>query len=575
MSLQEEKYLIQTDDRELFQVQVNLNSSQSEIEILSRLLKSIKDEIHRQYGIPATQLKYRRIVDKQVSPEGILTILELTAVKTASGKPALKLCSIALPNGNNLDNMLLQVDLYPIDHDNQPLTPEKLKNIILETGILADFIDEKALENAVKLLHEQNEPLEDIVLAQGVPPEIGEDAKLDFSFNMEPDKSSVKQYMGSRKAIAGDVLCVKHPRIIGKVAGKDLFGKEIKPFSGRDFNLLAGNGTKMSEDGSKIYATVNGVAIVKKDDKKVSALSYTQTFPREVQLRIDPLTVIESSRTVEIVTKNSLEIQGTVQRNSNIVSEGEIFVLGNVEPDSKIHSGGDILIEGNIDKGSLIASKNIFAGGEVTESTLSAKGTVKVEGTLRNSRVVGENVEIDRLVNSTIVASKRVVIRHVEQDEAEVLSVIKVGLKEYQRMKVTENDEFLDYLKNDLNKMKKFFGNEIVKDVTYANLELMLLKTVKQFSLNMKMDNEKWEAAKKLMESIPSLKILINEVKSESLELLEMIEKQEQIPGEVIIKEKFQCPVRIEINSVRTDVMPVASGRFTLTGDKIVNDPWP
>jgi|GEM_PF-1548657 len=575
MSLQEEKYLIQTDDRELFQVQVNLNSSQSEIEILSRLLKSIKDEIHRQYGIPATQLKYRRIVDKQVSPEGILTILELTAVKTASGKPALKLCSIALPNGINLDNMLLQVDLYPIDHDNQPLTPEKLKNIILETGILADFIDEKALENAVKLLHEQNEPLEDIVLAQGVPPEIGEDAKLDFSFNMEPDKSSVKQYMGSRKAIAGDVLCVKHPRIIGKVAGKDLFGKEIKPFSGRDFNLLAGNGTKMSEDGSKIYATVNGVAIVKKDDKKVSALSYTQTFPREVQLRIDPLTVIESSRTVEIVTKNSLEIQGTVQRNSNIVSEGEIFVLGNVEPDSKIHSGGDILIEGNIDKGSLIASKNIFAGGEVTESTLSAKGTVKVEGTLRNSRVVGENVEIDRLVNSTIVASKRVVIRHVEQDEAEVLSVIKVGLKEYQRMKVTENDEFLDYLKNDLNKMKKFFGNEIVKDVTYANLELMLLKTVKQFSLNMKMDNEKWEAAKKLMESIPSLKILINEVKSESLELLEMIEKQEQIPGEVIIKEKFQCPVRIEINSVRTDVMPVASGRFTLTGDKIVNDPWP
>ncbi len=77
------------------------------------------------------------------------------------------------------------------------------------------------------------------------------------------------------------------------------------------------------------------------------------------------------------------------------------------------------------------------------------------------------------------------------------------------------------------------------------------------------------------MESIPSLKIMINEVKSESKELLELIEKQEQIPSEVIIKEKFNCPVRIEINSVRTDVMPVASGKFTLVGDKIINDPWP
>jgi len=574
MNYSEEKYLIQTDDRELFRVQVNLKSRQSELEILSKLLKSIKDEIHRQYGVPANQLKYRRIIDKQVSPEGIRTTLELSTVKVACGKPVLKLCSIALPNGINIDNMLLQADIFPNDQDDQPLTEEKLKSTLREAGILDEFIDKAAIQRAVEILEADGETMEDVVLAKGLPPEIGEDSRLEFSFKMEPDKGSVKQFMGSRKAHTGDVLCVKHPRTIGVNSGKDLFGKELKPMPGRDFNLIAGMGTKLSEEGFKIYAASDGIAIVKKDDKRVSSLSYTQTFPREVQLRIDPLTVIESSRTVEIVTKDNLEIQGSIQHNSNIIAEGEVFVLGNVEPESKIHSGGDIFIEGNIDKGSLISSKNIFAGGEVTESTLSAKGTVRVEGTLKNSQVIGENVEIDRLVNSTIVAAKRVIIRHIERDEANLLSQIKVGFKEYQMMKVHENHEFLDFLNQDLKKMKDFFGEEIVKDISYANLELMLLKAVKQYSLNMRMDNEKWEAAKKLMESIPSLKIMINDVIAETLELKDKIEKQEAIPGEVIVKEKFNCPIRIEINSVRTDVAPGDSGRFTLSGDNIAKEPY-
>ena len=571
MKSDRELFNISTNDQETFRVEVVLESAQSELEILSKLLKNIKDEISRQFRVPVSRLKYQRIIDKKVSPDGIKTSLELFLQKESKGKPVLKFCSMSLANGQTIDNMILMADVHPQDEDGSEYTREKLRAVMSETGIIDRFIIDSVLEDIITKLSDTRQTVEDMVLAKGFLPEIGEDSRLEFKFSIHPDKSSVKQFTGSRKAKPGDVLCVKHPRKTGSAPGVDLFGNELKPISGRDFNLIAGNGTKLSSDGSKIIADIEGVAVVKKDDKKVSSLGLSQAFPREVQLRIDPLTVIESSRTVEIVTKDSVEIQGSLKRNSNIISEGDVFVLGEVENDSKIHSTGGIYVEGNVNSGSLISSKEIFAGGAVTDSTLSAKGMVRVEGALRNSNIYGENVEVDRLINSTVVAAKQIVVRSIEADEAGLLSEIQVGIKQYQTMKVKENEEFLDYLKDDLGKMKGFFGEKMVGDVSYANLEMILLKVAKKLS-KQNMDTEKWEATKKLLESVPSLKMMIVEKHQENEELKERIEKQEEMPGVVIVKEKIECPVRIEINSIRTDMASGESGTYIIKDGSIVRE---
>ena len=571
MKSDRELFNISTNDQETFRVEVVLESAQSELEILSKLLKNIKDEISRQFRVPVSRLKYQRIIDKKVSPDGIKTSLELFLQKESKGKPVLKFCSMSLANGQTIDNMILMADVHPQDEDGSEYTREKLRAVMSETGIIDRFIIDSVLEDIITKLSDTRQTVEDMVLAKGLLPEIGEDSRLEFKFSIHPDKSSVKQFTGSRKAKPGDVLCVKHPRKTGSAPGVDLFGNELKPISGRDFNLIAGNGTKLSSDGSKIIADIEGVAVVKKDDKKVSSLGLSQAFPREVQLRIDPLTVIESSRTVEIVTKDSVEIQGSLKRNSNIISEGDVFVLGEVENDSKIHSTGGIYVEGNVNSGSLISSKEIFAGGAVTDSTLSAKGMVRVEGALRNSNIYGENVEVDRLINSTVVAAKQIVVRSIEADEAGLLSEIQVGIKQYQTMKVKENEEFLDYLKDDLGKMKGFFGEKMVGDVSYANLEMILLKVAKKLS-KQNMDTEKWEATKKLLESVPSLKMMIVEKHQENEELKERIEKQEEMPGVVIVKEKIECPVRIEINSIRTDMASGESGTYIIKDGSIVRE---
>lgn len=570
---EEKPFHIRTDDKDIYHVEVILESTQSELEALSKLLKSVKEEISERYGVPQARLKYRKILDKKVSPEGVVATLEISCDSLSSGKPVLKFCSAALPNGQSIDNMILMADVFPFDENGKKITKENLLATLKANNVGEEYIDFDAVSQSVNLAVGKGEIVEDALLARGVNPEFGVDARLEFSFEINPDRGALKQFLASRKANKGDVLCTKHARIIGRKPGSNLFGETVNPISGWDFQLIAGNGTRLSSDGSKIYADQDGVAIVRQDETKISALAYSKSFPREVQLRIDPVRTVESTKTVEIITKDSVEIQGSLKKNSNIITEGEVYVLGDVEPDAKIHAQDDIIVEGNVERGSLVSSKNIFAGGKVTESTLSAKGVVRVEGTVNNSRVYAENIEIDKIVGSTLVAAKRVVVRTVEQDEKDILSEIRVGIKGYQQMKIEENNEFLDYLNDDVMKMKSFFGNEIVDDLSYANTELMLLKFAKSASKSGGLSKDQWDASKKLIESIPSLKIMIGEKKIENLDLVKKLETDEELPGEVFIKEKFDCPVSIQINSVRTDVAPGDGGRFTLQNGQIRKEP--
>ena len=569
----EKSFQIYTVDREIFHVEVILESAQSELEILSKLLKSIKESISSEYDVPQARLKYRKILDKKVSPDGVIATLEISCSKSSCGKPVLKFCSAALPNGQSVDNMLLQADIFPYDEGGSKITEDDLMEALKSNNIREEYIDLDAIAAVVKRAEKEGKIIEDIVLAQGITPDVGKDAALEFSFDINPDRGSVKQYLGSRKAKKGDVLCIKHPRIIGRNPGSNLFGEPIDPVSGRDFQLIAGNGTRLTEKGTRILADQDGVAIVRQDETKVSSLSYSKSFPREVQLRIDPVQTVESTRTVEIITKDSVEVKGSLKENSNIITEGEVYILGDVESQAKIHAQDDIIVEGNIDKGSLISSKNIFAGGKVTESTLSAKGIVRVEGAIENTRVFAEDIEIDHLVGSTVVAARRIVIRSIEQDEKDIMNEIRVGIKDYQQMKIEENNEFLDYLNGDLIKMKSFFGTEIVEDLSYSNTELMLLKFAKDASKIGGLSDDQWDASKRLIESIPSLKIMIGEKKKENLGLVKKIETEEDLPGQVVIKEKFDCPVRIQINSVRTDFAPGEGGKFTLEDDHISKEP--
>lgn len=568
-----EKFKISMIDERTFKAEVVFKSDDVDLLELPKVLKEIKDRISVEFNIPFSQLRYQRLLEKRVFPDGLIALLEIIRTTISSGKPILKFCGATLRTGRTIENMILLADVFPFSEKGAPNTQEAVLELLQQNKIKPDFINHQALKETIELLSREGNPIEDIMLAQGVLPEVGQDARLDFNFQMQFDRQGLKEFLSSRKAKKGDILCQKHPRTMGEKPGRNLFGEEIKSMQGRDFTLKAGQGTILSDDKTKIFAEHDGVVVVRKEETRISDLGYIQTYPCEIQLRIDPLVVMESSRTVEIVTKDSVEVQGHLLPDSNIISEGEVYIHGDVLPNSKIHAADDVYIQGSIYQGSIVSSKGIQTGSKVNKSVLSAKGKIRIKGAVRNTQIYGEEVEVGTMVGSVIIAARKAIVHAVEMDESEVMSEIQVGIKAYKKMKIKENQEFIDYLDGDLGKMKNLFSEEIVEDLTYANTELMFLRFAKKYSHKRKISNEHLTASKQLLESVPSLKVILKEKRDENNRLETEMESEAALPAVVIIKEKIQSPVRIQIDSARTQLAPGDNGQFYRIEDKIIRKP--
>lgn len=566
---EKKNFVIETEDSQTFYVKVFLGFDESTDEQLPLFLREIKSAISHRYSIPSNQLRYERLTDKQSHPDGFTAIMEIRRLQQSQGQPVFKFCSMALPNGRMLDNMTLMIDIFHLDAGGRKIKYSEVKAQILNHGVLEKFIDEEALKLAVEKVLKEKITLEDLLSAKGIPPDTGADAELEFKFLTNAETVSLDDYIDSRKAKNGDILCRKIPRKSGENKGYDLFGNEIPPINGRDFTLQAGRGTKLSPDGNKIIADENGIVIVRSEEMKMTSMGYSHSFPKEVQIRIDPLTVVESSRTVEIVSRKSVEVQGDLRENSSIITEGEVYVQGNVGPNVKIHAGDDIVVAGDVVQGTLVSSKNILVKANLTDSTLSAKEYIRVEGVVKNSTVYGKEVSVDTFYGSKLVAGRKAVVRQVEADESNVISEIRVGMNEFYRMKIDENREFVGYSKKSLEKMCAVLGKNITDELNYSNLELMFLRFVSTKGRKQGLSNEQLEASKSLMESVPSLKVVINEKEEEISRLEAQLDKKTEIPGLIIITERINAPVSVQINSITTQLPPGEAGEFGVVEDKI------
>jgi len=193
---EEISFHIRTDDKDIYHVEVILESAKSELDALPKLLKSIKEEISEQYGVSQARLKYQKILDKKVSPEGVIATLVISCASLSSGKPVLKFCSASLPNGQSIDNMILMADVFPFDEDGGKISVQNLLDTLKANNVGEDYIDFDAVSFAVEQAAGKGEIVEDALLARGINPEIGKDARLEFSFDINPDRGGVRQFLG-------------------------------------------------------------------------------------------------------------------------------------------------------------------------------------------------------------------------------------------------------------------------------------------------------------------------------------------------------------------------------------------
>ena len=282
------------------------------------------------------------------------------------------------------DNMLATVRFYAPSVGGESMTYEEfLKD--LRFRYISYGIKEEELQ---AYFNSSREFCTDIVVAEGLAPRHGEDARIEYYFNTDLNMKPAQNEDGSVDFFHLNTVCPctvgqELARIIPADEGDFGFtvqGERIRPREVKRVSLKFGRNIELSEDRLSITSQVDGhVTLV--DDK---------VFVSNV-LEVENV----DNSTGNIDYEGSVEIKGNVCANFEVRARGNIIVRGVVEG-ALLVAGGDIIIERGVNgmgKGVLAAKGNIVSK-FLENTTASAGGYVSTDSILHSRVYAGTEVNV-------------------------------------------------------------------------------------------------------------------------------------------------------------------------------------
>jgi len=246
-------------------------------------------------------------------------------------------------------------------------------------------------QELISQLLEKKEFGKPVLIAQATPAIAGEDAKLEYKFNIDKEihlkekengRVDFKELGLINIVTAGQILVVKKPATAG-IPGMTVTGKEIYAKNGIDIPLPVGKNTEISADGLKLLAKIDGQIVW--NDNRVN---------------------------IEAV----FEVRGDVDYSvGNIDFPGSVTITGSILDGFKVKSGGNIEIGGCIEKAYVEAEGNIIVGAGIIgrdEGKVIAKKSIYANFIEQGNVEAGEDVIVNESIRqSKVDAKKRVIVQ--------------------------------------------------------------------------------------------------------------------------------------------------------------------
>jgi uncharacterized protein (DUF342 family) len=536
-------------------------------ENLPEKLKQVKDLISKKYNIPSYALQYKTLIQKEVTEQGVYTHLRIKRLAIDKGKPKFFFQSGISPSGIPYNDMVCYADLYPFDEFERELTEARIYSLLASEKVVRGFIDNDAVRRAITILRETGKPLLGFKIAQGIFPEAGKDAEVEFYFHARPSNENADEYISSRKVARGDMLCSKFLPSEGEKEGKTVRGRVVPPRKGLDVVLDPGKNVRINLEQNKLFADTEGLVVVRRTERSFITPAGEKIVPAKITVRIDPLLVIEAKdEVVELTTKDSVEIHGNLKIGSRIISSGEVHIEGNVNKETTIYAADDVVISGSVSQGNISSDKSVIAQYNVSGGRISAAENVVVKGVANNATIIGRQVYVDKIKGGRIVAGKSLTANEVGSDERGMSATICLATQDFLRNKITENIAFLRSAKGNLEKLKNLFGEDIVKEVMPLNTQQMLLKHLSRLRREgiKFVPHNKINGYKQLLQSIEPLRRLIYEKELEDIRLNRQIRRSSKEKKLVIVKEKITSKTKVIIDE-REMILEAQSGPLEIS----------
>lgn len=273
----------------------------------------------------------------QVSEDGMKAVLRL--------RPRLRIIReiVDLPPANYLRLVVKEkIEQLP------PVTLEEIIQELNKQGIVFG-IDWEACARAAASCRE-----EEVIIAQGRPPERGEDARIEFFFSPnekvpvirgDVGKIDYRERFAFTSVDAGTIVARKYPGVPG-VPGTTVRGELIAPPPPKDVVLKAGKGVALVNNGFEVVALDTGRPLL-----------------------------LQNKKFSEITIYPSLVHPGDVDLSSgNIAFKGDVLIGGNVNEGMNVEALGDVRVAGHVAQAMIQASGSILVQGNVLSSVLVAGG---------------------------------------------------------------------------------------------------------------------------------------------------------------------------------------------------------
>jgi len=409
------------------------------------------------------------------------------------------------------------------------ITPDDVRNLLIQKGIIFGLVNNDLFLGFIK---SKGFKEKGFIAAQGISPIQGENAKVEYFFDTDHLKAGGVSASGridfkDRGVIPqvedGTVLAEKIP-LKESLNGKTVLGHELAINKAQDVKLRFGQGVKVSEDGLKAIASVNGYPKLTWADLIVVNKEYITTGDVNYQtghIKYD------GNITIKGCIKDGFEVEG------NDIKAYE--VAGGI-----IHAEGNLNIKNGINEAKIYAKGNVYTK-FVRNSEIACLGNIYITKEIVDAKIETSGALVARegkIISCKITAKMGVFAKQLGTELSEP-SLIKTGHDIFVNKELLTIKNKISLLakekKKKIKKQEKLIDKNKDRQKTATQLASLLEKSqINLKKIQSKIDsviaNKKGEGdLSKLKNTFKSLKddeLKINKELKSCFDLLKSLEKE-------------------------------------------------
>lgn len=235
------------------------------------------------------------------------------------------------------------------------------------------------------------------LIAEGTAPVNGKDGSYELLFNTSDQTTYQERSDGTidfynlnwiQNVSQNDVVCRITLPTEGSV-GTTVTGAALPPVPGRPVPNLMGKNTALSEDGTEIFATIQG---------HVTMMGQKINVNDTLMIRGDV-----NMSTGNITTQSSVVISGTITPGFSVHSEGDVQV-GTAVSGASITAKGNVTLRSGIISGKVSCNGNLIAK-FIENCEVFTKGNLKSDYILNSNITCAGNVHIEGQISKIVGGS--------------------------------------------------------------------------------------------------------------------------------------------------------------------------